>query len=207
MSRTIIGISGGSCSGKSSISQKFYQSFGNNSIVICQDSFYRSLSENELKNVENYDFDIPDAIDFRKLEKVLIDIKSGKDFISIPIYDFKTHTVTGHNSIDLTSIRIIILEGILLYHFKFIRDMINIRIFVDTDSDVRLSRRIKRDIEKRARSLSMILERYNRFVKPSYEKYVKDTKKYSNLVIPFGVENYPFLDIFCHIFCKYTKKN
>ena len=207
MSRTIIGISGGSCSGKSAISQKFDQSFGNNSVVICQDSFYRSLSQKELKNVGNYDFDVPDAIDFHKLEKVLIDIKNGKDFISIPTYDFKTHTVTGYNSIDLTLIKIIILEGILLYHFKFIRDMINIRIFVDTDSDIRLSRRIKRDIEKRARSLSMILERYNKFVKPSYEKYVKDTKKYSNLIIPFGVENYPFLDIFCHIFCKYTQKN
>jgi|TARA_B110000914_G_scaffold114074_1_gene99763 uridine kinase len=207
MSRTIIGISGGSCSGKSAISQKFHQSFGNNSIVICQDAFYRSLSQKELKNIGNYDFDVPDAIDFRKLEKVLIDIKSGKDFISIPIYDFKTHTVTGDNQIDLTSVKIVILEGILLYYFKFIRDMINIRIFVDTDSDVRLSRRIKRDIEKRARSLSMILERYNKFVKPSYEKYVKDTKKYSNLIIPFGVENYPFLDVFCHIFCKYTHKN
>ena len=166
MSRTIIGIWGGSCSGKSAISQKFYHSLGNNSVVIRQDSFYRSLSQKELKNVGNYDFDVPDAIDFHKLEKVLINIKTGKDFISIPIYDFKTHTVTGYNSIDLTSVKIVILEGILLYHFKFIRDMINIRIFVDTDSDVRLSRRIKRDIEKRARSLSMILERYNKFVKP-----------------------------------------
>ena len=113
MSRTIIGISGGSCSGKSAISQKFYQSFGNNSVVICQDSFYRSLSQKELKNVGNYDFDVPDAIDFHKLEKVLIDIKNGKDFISIPTYDFKTHT--RKNETRIIETHKIIIKHILIY--------------------------------------------------------------------------------------------
>ena len=92
----------------------------------------------------------------------------------------------------------------MLYHYKKIRDLIDIRIFVDTDSDIRLSRRINRDMLERGRTLKMILKRYENFVKPAYQKYVEATKKYSNIIIPFGVENYPFIDIFCHIFCKYT---
>jgi len=207
MSITIIGVSGGSCSGKSSISKNFNRSFGKNSIIISQDSFYRSLSEKELKNVENYDFDIPSAIEFEKLEKVLIDIKLGKDSINIPIYDFKTHTVTGISKVNLIGIKIVILEGIFLYHLKMIRDMINIRIFVDTDLDICLSRRIERDIIERGRSIATVLERYNKYVKPSYEKYVKVSKKYSNIIIPTGVENYSFLDKFCHIFCENVQKN
>ena len=90
---TIIGISGGSCSGKTSISKKLNESFGKNSIVICEDSFYKSLTKTDLENIDDYDFDIPEAIDFDKMEKVIREIKSGKNKILIPIYDFKLHTI------------------------------------------------------------------------------------------------------------------
>ena len=202
---TIIGISGGSCSGKTSISKKLDQSFGKNSIVICEDSFYKSLTKTNLENIDDYDFDIPEAIDFDKMEKIIREIKSGKNKILIPIYDFKLHTNTGELSIDISSIIVVIIEGIILYHYKKIRDLIDIRIFVDTDSDIRLSRRINRDMLERGRTLKMILKRYENFVKPAYQKYVETTKKYSNIIIPFGVENYPFIDIFCHIISKYTQ--
>ena len=202
---TIIGISGGSCSGKTSISKKLNESFGKNSIVICEDSFYKSLTKTNLENIDDYDFDIPEAIDFDKMEKIIREIKSGKNKILIPIYDFKLHTNTGELSIDISSIKVVIIEGIILYHYKKIRDLIDVRIFVDTDSDIRLSRRINRDMLERGRTLKMILKRYENFVKPAYQKYVETTKKYSNIIIPFGVENYPFIDIFCHIFCKYAQ--
>ena len=201
---TIIGISGGSCSGKTSISKKFNQSFGSNSIVISEDSFYKSLSITDLENIEDYEFDVPSSIDFDKIENIISNIKFGVKKLLIPIYDFNTHSVTGDLLIDISSVSIIIFEGIFLFYYENIRNLLDIRIFIDTDSDIRLSRRINRDIHERERSLQTILSRYEKFVKPSFHKYVDITKKYSNIIIPFGIENYPFIDIFCHIFCKYT---
>ena len=206
MSKTLIGIVGGSCSGKSSISQKFNQSFGKNCQTICEDSFYKSLTKEQLETVKDYNFDHPDAIDFKELERVIINIKSGKKRISIPCYDLKIHQRTRGIEIDLSGVQVIILEGIFLFHHKNIRDMLDIKIYVDTDSDIRLTRRIYRDQMERGRTLESILDRYHKFVKSGYERYIEPCKKYANIIIPFGVENYPFLDIFCHIFCKYSQQ-
>ncbi len=206
MSKTLIGIVGGSCSGKSSISQKFNQSFGKNCQTICEDSFYKSLTKEQLETVKDYNFDHPDAIDFKELERVIINIKSGKKRISIPCYDLKIHQRTRGIEIDLSGVQVIILEGIFLFHHKNIRDMLDIKIYVDTDCDIRLTRRIYRDQMERGRTLESILDRYHKFVKSGYERYIEPCKKYANIIIPFGVENYPFLDIFCHIFCKYTQQ-
>lgn len=206
MSKTLIGIVGGSCSGKSSISQKFNQSFGKNCQTICEDSFYKSLTKEQLETVKDYNFDHPDAIDFKELERVIINIKSGKKRISIPCYDLKIHQRTRGIEIDLSGVQVIILEGIFLFHHKNIRDMLDIKIYVDTDIDIRLTRRIYRDQMERGRTLESILYRYHKFVKLGYERYIEPCKKYANIIIPFGVENYPFLDIFCHIFCKYSQQ-
>jgi uridine kinase len=206
MSITIIGIAGGSCSGKSSISQKFNQSFGKNCQIICEDSFYKSLTSTELEFVEDYNFDRPNAINFKEMERVILDIKSGKKKILIPVYDFKTHQSNRNIELDLSNVKVVLIEGIFLYYHENIRNLLDIKIYVDTDSDTRLTRRIHRDTIYRGRTLEMILERYHKFVKPGYEKYIESCKKYANIIIPFGVENYPFLDIFCHIFCKNTQQ-
>ena len=206
MSKTLIGIVGGSCSGKSSISQKFNQSFGKNCQTICEDSFYKSLTKEQLETVKDYNFDHPDAIDFKELERVIINIKSGKKRISIPCYDLKIHQRIRGIEIDLSCVQVIILEGIFLFHHKNIRDMLDIKIYVDTDCDIRLTRRIYRDQMERGRTLESILDRYHKFVKLGYERYIEPCKKYANIIIPFGVENYPFIDIFCHIFCKYSQQ-
>jgi uridine kinase len=206
MSTTLIGIVGGSCSGKSSISKKFKQSFGKNCQTICEDSFYKSLTEDQLKTVKDYNFDHPDAINFKELERVIINIKSGKKKIMMPCYDLKTHQSSRYIEMDLSDVQVIILEGIFLFHHENIRNMLDIKIYVDTDSDIRLTRRIYRDQIERGRTLESILDRYHKFVKLGYEKYIEPCKKYANIIIPYGVENYPFLDIFCHIFCKYTQQ-
>ena len=206
MSITIIGITGGSCSGKSSISKKFNQSFGKNCQIICEDSFYKSLTTIQLETVDDYNFDQPNALNFDEMERVILDIKSGKKKIKVPVYNFITHQSTSSIELDLINVQIVIFEGIFLYYHERIRNMLDIKIYVDTDSDTRLTRRINRDILLRGRTLDSILKRYHKFVKPGFETYIQSCKKHANIIIPFGVENYPFLDIFCHIFCKYTQR-
>ena len=118
MSITIIGITGGSCSGKSSISKKFNQSFGKNCQIICEDSFYKSLTTIQLETVDDYNFDHPNALNFDEMERVILDIKSGKKKIKVPVYNFITHQSTSSIELDLTNVQIVIFEGIFLYYYS-----------------------------------------------------------------------------------------
>jgi len=199
MSLIIIGICGGTSSGKTSFSRKIFEKVGKKGLLISQDSFYKGLDDKELGNVENYNFDHPDSIDFDEMYKVLYKLKRG-EISFVPKYNFTTHTREGYLPIDSKKVKILIIEGILIFCNKKIRDLMDFKIFIDTDSDIRLIRRIERDIKERGRTMEMVIKRYKKFLKPSHEKYVEPSKKYANIIIPKGVDNFYSLELLSKIF-------
>jgi len=172
------------------------------------DSFYRALTKEELLNVGNHNFDHPDAFDWDLLYSTLEALSRGKT-VSIPTYDFTTNSrlpnvsTTLHGSIS----DIVIIEGILLFHPQQVLDLLDMKLFVDTDADTRLARRVRRDIAERGRSLESVLNQYERFVKPAFDKYILPTKKYADVIIPRGFSNSVAIDlIVLHIKQKLAQK-
>ena len=181
MSKLVIGICGGSASGKSSICNDIINRLSHHKVnIISQDNFYKSL-DNTI-DIDNYNFDHPDAIDIDLLIKNIQLLKSEKS-IDIPIYDFKTHTRLN-STINIPISEVIIVEGILIFNDKRCRDLFDIKIFIETDSDIALIRRILRDQKERGRNIDSIIDQYIKFVKPSYEEWVLPYKKYADIIIP-----------------------
>lgn len=198
MKLIIIGISGGTSSGKTSFAKKIFDKVGKKGVLVSQDSFYKGLSKEELENVDNYNFDSPDAIDFVEMYNMIKKLKEGKDTF-IPNYNFSTHKREGYNKIESNNTEILIIEGILIFCNENIRNLLDFKIFIDTDSDIRLIRRIDRDVKERARTLDMVLHRYKTFVRPSSIKWVDPSKKYANIIIPNGVDNFRSLELLCQV--------
>ncbi|KAL0490674.1 uridine kinase [Acrasis kona] len=196
----IIGVAGGSASGKTTVCSEIEQSLSNKRVcVISQDSFYRSLEEEEkvLAQNQSYDFDHPGrfyhAFDYDVFESTLRKLKEGDD-VEIPVYCFKTHSRLTTTE-KIAGADVIIVEGILIFFTKHIRDLMDMKIFVDTDSDVRLARRIRRDIQERGRDLDGVLTQYEKFVKNSFDDYIMPTKKYADMIIPRGGANKVAIDL------------
>tara|TARA_Y100001970_G_scaffold3812_1_gene4367 strand:- start:210 stop:830 length:621 start_codon:yes stop_codon:yes gene_type:complete len=185
----IIGIAGGSGSGKTRLSKNVLKEINNKQVqAITVDSYYKDLSHLTFDERAKHNFDHPDAIDFDLLYNDLKDIIDNKT-ICTPLYDYKTHTREKGKSNKIKNVKVIILEGILALYNSNIRNLMTMKIFVDTPSDVRLLRRIKRDINKRARSIESITKQYNNTVKPMFLKFVKPTKEYADLIVPNGGKN------------------
>eukprot|EP01111_Echinosteliopsis_oligospora_P019614 TRINITY_DN956_c0_g1_i1.p1 TRINITY_DN956_c0_g1~~TRINITY_DN956_c0_g1_i1.p1 ORF type:complete len:267 (-),score=69.59 TRINITY_DN956_c0_g1_i1:3-803(-) len=184
----IIGVCGGTASGKTSVCEDILRKLEDQRVVIVsQDSFYKALDQETLKTVHNYNFDHPDAFDWPLLTNVLRNIKEGKR-VEIPRYSFTTHSrLTETDSIYGADV--IVFEGILAFYIQEIRDVMDMKIFVDTDADTRLARRVIRDIKERGRTLDGVLHQYEKFVKPSFEDYILPTKKYADVIVPRGVDN------------------
>eukprot|EP00899_Mesostigma_viride_P011822 jgi/Mesvir1/20640/Mv14862-RA.1 len=190
----IIGVAGGTASGKTSVCDQIIQRLSDQRVIlICQDSFYRGLTEEELANVHEYNFDHPDAFDYEAIMETLISVQEGKP-VDIPCYDFVAHQRSKEVR-RLNPGDVCILEGILVFHTKELRDMMNMKIFVDTDADVRLARRIKRDTIERGRSVNSVIDQYSMFVKPAFEQYVLPSKKYADIIIPRGSDNTVAIDL------------
>ncbi|KAI7906064.1 uridine kinase [Cokeromyces recurvatus] len=192
----MIGIAGGSASGKTSVAERILKNLNVPWVVILSmDSFYNILSpENKkLANENNFNFDHPSALDYDLLLETLIKLKEGKS-VTIPIYNFSTHS-REEKTTTIYGANVIIFEGVLAFHDKRIRDMMDVRIFVDTDSDIQLARRIQRDTLYRGRDVSGILDQYTRFVKPAFDNYVRPTMKYADVIIPRGLENVIAIDL------------
>jgi uridine kinase len=184
----IIGVCGGTASGKTSVCEDILRKLENQRVVIIsQDSFYTSLKEDQLPEVHSYNFDHPNAFDWPLLESVLSGIKTGKR-VEIPEYSFITHARLD-KSTPLYGADVILFEGILSFYTADLRNTMDLKIFVDTDADTRLSRRVMRDINERGRSLQGVLHQYETFVKPSFEEYILPTKKYADVIIPRGIDN------------------
>lgn len=190
-----IGIAGGSGSGKTTIAKNIKSAFSKDErvVIIEMDSYYKDFSSMDLHHRELINYDIPDAIDFELLRKDLTKLKNNIA-IDKPIYDFVIH-LRQKETIRIEPADIIILEGIMTFHNKELRELLDIKIFVDTDADIRVLRRIKRDMESRGRSFEEIRERYYSMVRPAYRDFVKPTKQFSDIVLPEGGATHVAIDM------------
>jgi len=185
----IIGIAGGSGSGKTRLSKNILKEIKDEQVQsISVDSYYKDLLHLTFEERSKNNFDHPNAIDFDLLYNNLKDIINNKT-IYVPLYDYKNHTRKKNKSRKIKNVKVIILEGILALYDSNIRELMSMKIFVDTPSDIRLLRRIKRDVNKRARTIESVTEQYNNTVKPMFLKFVKPTKDYADLIVPLGGKN------------------
>ncbi|CAA7407160.1 unnamed protein product [Spirodela intermedia] len=198
----IIGVAGGAASGKTTVCDLIIKQLCDHRVVLVnQDSFYHDLSEEELAHVSEYNFDHPDAFDTEQLLACMKNLKHGK-VVDIPNYDFKTHRrVLPARKVNPSDV--IILEGILVFHDTRVRGFMNMKIFVDTDADVRLARRIQCDTVVKGRDIKTVLDQYSKFVKPAFEDFILPTKKYADVIIPHGGDNHVAIDLIVrHIHTK-----
>ena len=183
----VIGIAGGSGSGKTTLMNNIVSRFSEDITVLSHDSYYRRHDDMTYEERCQLNYDEPAALETELMVRHLDSLRNG-EAIDCPVYDF-----TVHNRSDATQriepSRIIIVEGILIFENEALRDLMDIRIFVDTDADIRLCRRVKRDVNKRGRSLESVLQQYQQTVKPMYEKYVEPSKKYAHILVPEGGKN------------------
>ncbi|WMM23255.1 uridine kinase [Tissierella sp. MB52-C2] len=190
----LIGITGGTGSGKSTVSKEIFKSIHEKKITIIeQDSYYKDQSHLTFEERVNTNYDHPFAFDNQLLIKHLKDLLDNKP-IEKPIYDFEKHTRKEETEI-VEPKDIIILEGILILTEEEIRDLLDIKIFVDTDSDVRVIRRILRDIKDRGRTLDSVILQYMETVRPAHLQFIDPTKRYADIIIPEGGYNKVAVDI------------
>lgn len=197
----LIGVAGGISSGKSSVCKKIIQELAklNNQhpkhiLVISLDSFYKKLTPEELKLAERgeLNLDHPSAYDDELALETLTSLIQGKTTVEIPVYDKKSYRVAQDKTIRVTPDEtpdILILEGILVFFYPKIRDLCQMKLFVDCDADTRLSRRVLRDMNEYSRNLDTILAYYQKYVKPTFEEFCLPTKKFADVIIPRGAEN------------------
>ena len=189
----VIGIAGGTGSGKTTLMNNLISRFQGDVTVLSHDNYYKRHDDLTYEERTKLTYDEPDALETDLMAKHLDILRSGRS-IDCPVYDFSAHN-RSDKTIRIDPKPVIIVEGILIFENQELRDLMDIRIFVDTDADVRLCRRIKRDVEKRGRSLDSVLTQYQDTVKPMHERYVEPSKKFANLVVPEGGKNLVALDM------------
>ena len=190
----LIGIAGGTGSGKTSVANAILAEFPSSEVaLIQQDSYYHNLKHLHFDERATVNFDHPDAVDFNKLGEDL-QLLMADETIKIPIYDFNTHTRTDE-TLTIGNHHIIVLEGILALFDEKIRNMMDIKLYVDTPDDIRIIRRIKRDINKRGRTFESVIEQYYNTVRPMHQQFVEPSKKFANIIIPEGGHNKVAIDI------------
>ena len=189
----VIGIAGGTGSGKTTLMDNLISHFQGNVTVLSHDNYYKRHDELTYEERTRLNYDEPAALETDLMARHLDILRNGGS-IDCPVYDFSAHN-RSDDTIRIDPKPVIIVEGILIFENEELRNLMDIRIFVDTDADVRLCRRIKRDVEKRGRSLDSVLTQYQDTVKPMHERYVEPSKKYANLVVPEGGKNLVALDM------------
>ena len=189
----VIGIAGGTGSGKTTLMKNLIDSFGDVVTVLSHDNYYKRRDELTYEQRCLINYDEPDALETDLMALHLDRLRHG-EAIDCPVYDFTQHN-RSDETVRICPKNVIIVEGILIFENEPLRDLMDIKIFVDTDADVRLCRRIKRDVNKRGRSLESVLTQYQTTVKPMHEKYVEPSKKYADIVVPEGGKNLVALDM------------
>ncbi|MFV0393949.1 MAG: uridine kinase [Coprobacillaceae bacterium] len=191
----IIGIAGGSASGKTSIAQKMYEHFkGSHTIkIIKQDDYYKDQTALTMEQRHQTNYDHPFAFDTDLLVSHLVDLKEGKS-IQKSTYDFVEHNRSDRVE-EIKPREVFILEGLFVLGDEKIRDICDILVYVDTDSDIRFIRRLRRDVEERGRSLDSVCNQYMNTVRPMHEQFVEPSKKYAHIIIPEGGSNVVAIDL------------
>ena len=189
----VIGIAGGSGSGKTTLMRALIDKFGDNITVISHDNYYKAHDDMPMEDRARLNYDEPAAFDTDMLIEHLRLLKQGRT-IHCPVYDFSVHNRTKETT-EIRPRKVIIVEGILIFENRELCKEMDIKIFVDTDADVRLARRIHRDVRKRGRSLDSVLDQYLTTVKPMHEQYVEPSKKNADLVVLEGGKNVVALDM------------
>ncbi|MBR2947104.1 MAG: uridine kinase [Bacteroidales bacterium] len=190
----IIGIAGGTGSGKTTVVKKITEKFKESEVVVIpQDSYYKDNSDIPLQERQKLNFDHPDAIDFDLLIEHLKELKRGKA-VEQPTYSYITCTRCDE-TVKVSPAQIIIIEGILIFTNSELRKLLDILVFVDADPDDRLVRVISRDILERGKSVANVLERYEKTVKPMHLQFIEPTKRYADLILPQGGHNKVGIDI------------
>ncbi|KAF3777099.1 Uridine kinase-like protein 4 [Nymphaea thermarum] len=217
----IIGVAGGTASGKTTVCEMIIEQLRDHRVVlICQDSFYHPLTEEELEHAHEYNFDHPDAFDTERLLSCMEKLKHGES-VDIPNYDCRKNSAGPTRKVNPADV--IILEGILILHDPRVRELMNMKIFVDTgplllfdieyernlriissaDADIRLARRIRRDTVEKGRDVRMVLDQYSKFVKPAFDDFILPSKKYADIIMPRGGDNDVAVDLIVqHIHTK-----
>ena len=190
----VIGIAGGSASGKTTVTDRILERIdGRNVVILNHDSYYRDLSQFSGRKPSEINFDHPEALETSLLVEHIQQLKRNKP-VQQPVYDFQTYS-RKPNREPLQPRDVIIVEGILIFVEKHLRDLMNIKIFVDTDADERLLRRLRRDIVERGRSLESVVAQYVGQVKPMHLEFVEPSKRWADIIVPRGGENEVAIDM------------
>jgi uridine kinase len=180
-----IGIAGGTASGKTTVARRLVERLGTHPVaVLDQDSYYRDLADLPLEERARFNFDHPDAFDTALLVRQLGDLRAGKP-VDKPVYSFTQHTRTGE-TVRVNPGDVVILEGILILALETVRELLDVKVFVDSDADVRVLRRVSRDIKERGRDFDGVVEQYFRTVRPMHFGFVEPSKRYADIIIPHG---------------------
>ena len=189
----ILGIAGGTGSGKTTITRRLIQSFGGDVSVIHHDNYYKAHHDLPYEERAKLNYDHPDSFDTELLVEALKDLKQGRA-VSCPVYDYTIHDRTD-KTITIYPTRVIIVEGILIFQSRELCKEMDIKIYVDTDADVRILRRIVRDVRDRGRSLESVINQYLNTVKPMHEQFVEPSKRRADIIIPEGGHNQVALEM------------
>ena len=201
----IIGVAGGSGSGKTTIARKLLETFeAEDAVLVEQDAYYKELHIESIDERAKMNFEHPNAIEFELLRENLLDLVHGKT-VERPIYDFSTH-MRKSEKVIINPSRIIIVEGILIFAVPEIRELFDIKIFVDTDADEMLLRRMERDIKERGRTFESVRDQYLSTVKPMYLEFAEPSKRYADVIIPRGGENKVAINMVIAKMKRYLKK-
>jgi uridine kinase len=201
----IVGIAGGTGSGKTTVVKKVMERLHNKDVIVVpQDAYYKDNGHISLEERQKINFDHPDSLEFTLLIDHLEKLKNGKT-IEMPIYSYLT-CLRSRETITVKPARVVLVEGIMILCDSDLRKMLDIKVFVDADADDRLGRVIQRDIVERGRSVLMVLERYHDTVKPSHLQFIEPSKRYADIIIPGGGENQVGIDVLASIIEKHLKE-
>ncbi len=184
MKVTVIGVAGGTGSGKSTLVSRLVDAFGDSVATLCHDFYYKSQDALSMEERTQLNYDHPNAFDTDMMVEHLRQLKQGES-IKHPVYSFVEHNRTD-KWVEVRPSRVIIVDGILIFENKELRDMMDIKVFVDTDADLRLARRMLRDVCERGRTMDSVINQYITTVKPMHEEFVEPSKRYADVIVPEG---------------------
>ena len=193
MDTMIIGIAGGTGSGKTTLTRKLMETFGDDVSVVYHDNYYKRHVGMTYEERAALNYDHPDSFDTDLMVSDLKKLAAG-EVIHCPVYDYAIHN-RSEETVEVRPTRVVIVEGILIFENKALRDLMDIKIFVDTDADVRILRRILRDVKERDRSLDSVISQYLTTVKPMHEQFVQPSRQYADIVVLDGGYNLVALDM------------